>query len=205
MTNDEQHQRWLAALHEAGHATAYLSLLGRATVSRLGPDGSGVCYRKDIAKVELSFNLAVVIAAGPAAERLAQSWPAPDGGGRALPTFQTDDDGGTDQRIASLASEGCAPHAAWPQDSGGARFGGYAIWWVSAVEKAARHFVELHELSIVTAAHELFMRGVLETEHLQPTGAERIHDASDWQCDGKPDALVETSHRDGGGVSQGFS
>jgi hypothetical protein len=66
--------RWVIACHEAGHAVSTIVLGGRCDGVALLDDTSGLCQSLEL----LGNREAYCIAAGPAAERLAEEYPAPD-------------------------------------------------------------------------------------------------------------------------------
>jgi hypothetical protein len=67
--------RWETALHESGHAIASLTLGGKCLGLALLDDGdSGCCQSGDLDATRTAF----MVACGPEAERLAESFPVPD-------------------------------------------------------------------------------------------------------------------------------
>jgi hypothetical protein len=67
-------ERWKIALHESGHAVSAIVRGGRCDGVALLDDDSGLCQTGEL----LGNRDAYCIAAGPAAERLAEEYPAPD-------------------------------------------------------------------------------------------------------------------------------
>jgi hypothetical protein len=67
--------RWKSALHESGHGIAAIALGGKCLGLVLLDDGySGLCQSGDLDATRTAF----MVAAGPAAERLAEVVPVPD-------------------------------------------------------------------------------------------------------------------------------
>ncbi|MDZ4683783.1 MAG: M50 family metallopeptidase [Planctomycetaceae bacterium] len=66
--------RWLTALHEAAHAVAALALGGRALGLAILNDDSGMAQSDELLMDRHTF----AVAAGPAAEKLVEQYPAPE-------------------------------------------------------------------------------------------------------------------------------
>lgn len=69
--------RWRTCLHEAGHAVVGRALLGHTTRAAVFDDGWGVADVGDGGGVPVSDESAFAVAAGPAAESLAEDYPHP--------------------------------------------------------------------------------------------------------------------------------
>ena len=71
-TEDAGIRRWKTCLHEAGHAVAGFRLLKRTVKAAVYEAGVGAAYLDIEAAIPRTFEEALAIAAGPAAEELAE-------------------------------------------------------------------------------------------------------------------------------------
>jgi len=76
--SDSTASRWRTCLHEAGHAVVGRVLLGHTTRAAVFEDGWGVADVGDGGGVPTSPEAAITVAAGPAAEALADRFPPPE-------------------------------------------------------------------------------------------------------------------------------
>lgn len=156
--------RWKTAIHESGHALAAIVLGGKCLGIVLYPDGGGQTHFTEL----LGDREAFAIAAGQAAERLAQSYAAPE----CLPTaeIETVHLRESSPFLACQLSKGSDVHKEFVSDD---RY--IALWaiggneseperWVARVAHAHRvavQIVETNAAAIVRVAAELFVRGNL--------------------------------------------
>lgn len=156
--------RWALSLHEAGHAVAAHLLTGRKPAAAVLQDqNTGMAWPL----VEMTpTDRAIMIAAGPLAEPLADRHPAPKlppATADRPPTVETIADAQTAAEIQNDLKRSVPDHVA------------IARWCISGIEGqperwARRHawihslaerLVQKHELSIVEAARVLYLRGVV--------------------------------------------
>lgn len=160
--------RWTVAIHEAGHAVAAFVLTGTRVVATLHENGGGAAWPHE----ELSpTDTAIMTAAGPLAEPLANRYAAPDippqvAGNTpspALPTLETVATLETAAELKSVFTKSIADHVV------------IARWCIAGLEKhperwAQRHawvqtlaarLIRDHEQQIVEVARVLYLRGVV--------------------------------------------
>lgn len=162
--------RWTVALHEAGHAVAGFVLTGCRVAMTLHEDGGGAAWPHE----ELPpTDRAIMCAAGPLAEWLAERYPAPE----LLPP--TDGDGQAGPRPLPTMESLATPDALADIKRSIARapsdFVVIARWCISGAENEpmrwvrrhawvyaeAERLIRDHEQSIVEAARVLYQRGVV--------------------------------------------
>lgn len=172
--------RWTVALHEAGHAAAGFALTGSRVVATLHSDGGGAAWLID----ELPpTDRAIMTAAGPLAESLADHHAPPDAdptsavqpavSPRALPTLESIATPETTADLQSSIARAVPDHVS------------LARWCIAGVEDqperwAQRHawitrlatrLVGEHETQIVEVARVLYLRGVVSVPLLQRTAS----------------------------------
>jgi hypothetical protein len=162
--------RWTVSIHEAGHAVAAFTLTGTRVVATLHENGGGAAWL--LTEMPPTDN-AIMTAAGPLAEPLAERYAAPEipqpveGTAQstppALPTLESV---GTAETVAELKSD----LARFVRDHVV-----IARWCIAGVEKhperwaqrhawvhtLARRLIADHEEHIVEVARVLYLRGVV--------------------------------------------
>ena len=166
--------RWRTCLHEAGHAVAGRVLLGDVARAVVFGDGCGAAYLRSDASSHASFEQALAIATGPAAEMLASRYTPPNGApARALEAAYGEP--------AAALRKGLRES---PTDADA-----IARWCIAGVEdqperwvnrfhwihREARLFVAEHQDQIVETAAALYGRGIV-TLPAEPAekGVERV-------------------------------
>ncbi len=160
--------RWTVAIHEAGHAVAAFVLTGTRVVATVHENGGGAAWPLE----ELSpTDTAIMTAAGPHAEPLANRYAAPDipptvtgdTVSSALPTLETVAKLETAAELKNVFTKSISDHVV------------IARWCISGLEKhperwaqrhawvqsLARRLIRDHEKHIVDAARVLYLRGVV--------------------------------------------
>ncbi|MCC6951313.1 MAG: hypothetical protein IT433_07685 [Phycisphaerales bacterium] len=160
--------RWIVSLHEAAHAVAACVLTGTRVVATLHQNGGGAAWPlDDLAPTDN----AIMAAAGPLAEALAERYSAPehpslvacDTTPPPLPTVETVATVRTAAELRSIVVRGIPDHVV------------IARWCIAGVEKQperwahrhawiqslAKRLIRSHEKSIVEAARVLYLRGVV--------------------------------------------
>lgn len=159
--------RWTVAIHEAGHAVAAFVLTGTRVVATLHENGGGAAWPHE----ELSpTDTAIMTAAGPLAESLANRYAAPDippvarnTPSPALPTLETVATIETAAELKSVFTKSIADHVV------------IARWCIAGLEKHPQRWVQRHawvqtlaarlirdhEQQIVKVARVLYLRGVV--------------------------------------------
>lgn len=163
--------RWQVALHESGHAVSTIVMGGRCDGVALLDDTSGLCQSSEL----LGDREAFCIASGPAAEILAEEYPAPNCTPAESRTLTVDE-------IESLPICKTAPFLATQlartesdRTDGPSDDRRIALWAISSHEDQpelwARRVVRAHRIAadivqrnataIAAVATELYMRGSL--------------------------------------------
>lgn len=170
MAEDTGTRRWKTCLHEAGHAVAGHWLLKRRVKAAVYEADVGEAYLDIEAAVPRTFEEALSVAAGPAAEELADDMTPP----QASPPAPA---------LTVTHAEAVAPLVAQlrqsPRDAVA-----LALWCIRGIEgeperwakrfywirREAGLFVACHRQEIVAVAAELYARGIvtLEAETVRP-------------------------------------
>lgn len=177
MSEDRQ-KRWATCCHEAGHVlAAYVILRDSSAACAIATDGrSGVTtWTQDLGT---GFDRALVVAAGPAAQELAQSIPCPDSlEVEHEPPPEADHVSLVPARAASFsASSPCRMRDLIPDSRA------LALWaitgyesdperWgprINRIHREADLFVRRHQRSIVALAEKLFVRGSVAASDVLP-------------------------------------
>ncbi|GJQ30705.1 MAG: hypothetical protein HBSAPP03_25890 [Phycisphaerae bacterium] len=162
--------RWIVSLHEAGHAVAALVLSGTRVVATLHENGGGAAWPLE----ELSpTDAAIMAAAGPLAEALADRHTAPEIPPPvaskepcfppALPTLESAATVETAGKLKRELAQAVSDHVV------------VARWCIAGIEKQperwsqrhawiqtlAKRLIRSHEKSIVEVARVLYQRGVV--------------------------------------------
>lgn len=163
--------RWRVCLHEAGHAVAGRLVLKRGVRAVVYDDNVGGAY-VDVS-IPRTFEEALVIAAGPAAESLVEKYPAPEV--PPPPALKTTYRKTTAPLMADLrqSPSDAAAIARWC--IGGVE--GQPERWSSRfywIHREADLFVTRHQGEIVDAATGLYQRGIvtLEADPVRPRPAQ---------------------------------
>lgn len=160
--------RWIVSLHEAAHAVAACALTGTRVVATLHQNGGGAAWPVD----DLSpTDNAIMTAAGPMAEALAERHSAPehpspvarDTAPPALPTLETVATVKTAAHLRSIVVRAIPDHvvlARWciaGVENQPERWAQRHAW----IQSLAKRLIRSHEKSIVEAARVLYLRGVV--------------------------------------------
>ena len=166
--------RWTVAIHEAGHAVTACALTDARVVTTLHQNVGGAVWTLE----ELSpTDHAIMAAAGPLAEPLAERYTAPeipppvasDTPPAALPTLETVATVEIAAELHSAIARGVPDHVT------------IARWCIARIEKQperwaqrhaglhtlARRIINDHEKSIVEVARVLYLRGVVAVSLLE--------------------------------------
>lgn len=152
--------RWRLCLHEAGHAVAGRVLLSNTARAVVFDDGCGAAYMGDDRTGADGFERVLAIAAGPAAESLADRYTPPESA--PAPALEA--------TCPELAAELKRDLGQWPTDE--QRIARWCIAWIEDqperwvnrfhwIHHEARLFVAAHEGQIVQTAAVLYGRGIV--------------------------------------------
>ncbi len=162
--------RWIVAIHEAGHAVAAFVMTGTRVVMTLHEDGGGAAWPlQDLPPTDH----AIMVAAGPLAESLASRHSPPEISApagetspflrRALPTLESAATSETAAELKSDLARSPSDHVALARwciagfEDQPERWAQRHAW----VQTLATRLIRNHEKSIVEAARELYLRGVV--------------------------------------------
>tara|TARA_R110002049_G_scaffold47902_1_gene138362 strand:- start:53790 stop:54344 length:555 start_codon:yes stop_codon:yes gene_type:complete len=179
MTTTDSDHRWLVSCHEAGHAIAALELGGETNGVILTGNGGGMALSDDLHGDREAF----VVAAGPAAEYLAEHHDAPD-----APITTPDQVAATDIPADShrdfatvcMFADLPTPRSSMPDD---VRIARWAIagresdpdCWAERVDFAkyvAAKIINANTDRIVAVARQLFVRGRLSGDEIKSIHSE---------------------------------
>ncbi|HOI54183.1 MAG TPA: hypothetical protein PLP01_02935 [Phycisphaerae bacterium] len=152
--------RWRLCLHEAGHAVAGRVLLGNTARAVVFDDGCGAAYMGNDRTGTDGFERVLAIAAGPAAESLADRYTPPESA--PAPALEA--------TYPELAAELKRDLGQWPSDE--QRIARWCIAWIEDqperwvnrfhwIHHEARLLVAAHEGQIVQTAAVLYGRGIV--------------------------------------------
>ena len=170
----DRQARWRTCLHEAGHAVAGRALLGDTARAVVFGDDCGGAYLGSDASALATFEQALAVAAGPAAEMLASRYTPPDGApAKALETAYGEPAAALRKELRESPTDAAA----------------VARWCIAGVEdqperwvnrfhwihREARLFVAGHRDQVVETAAALYGRGIV-TLPAEPAekGVERV-------------------------------
>ncbi len=170
----DRRDRWRTCLHEAGHAVAGRVLVGNVARAVVFGDGCGAAYLGSDASVSVSFEQALAVAAGPAAEMLTSRYTPPDGApARALEAAYGEPAAALRKELRESPTDATTV-ARWCI----AGVEDQPERWVSRfhwIHREARLFVAGHQDQIAETAAALYGRGIV-TLPAEPAekGVERV-------------------------------